>query len=103
MSADQIREIVPWTDPRLKTITRILLVGPAGFGWLTVEGVWGVLDNGDPVAVQVPFETVPRKHYYGAMLDWARREGVYLDGLGVFGGTVVTVLNERRKIPRTRN
>jgi hypothetical protein len=85
--------LVAWTDPYLKRIVRLKLTGPPRFPWLQVAECVGEMESGELVNVQLPFSELPRVNYYGAMLDWARREGVYLRGLGIFNHSSIVVLN----------
>lgn len=98
LSDDQIKKhreasvAVYWNDPRLKKIVRMRFVTDPGFPLLDVSYCYGELKDGTPVRVSLPFSQLPRKNYHGAMLDYARRDNVFLKGLGVFNGSVISIL-----------
>ena len=75
---------VDWADGDLARITRLRLLTEPGFPALDVSYVWGVLNDGTKVLVQVPFDQLPRKGSHRAIVDYAKQDGVYARGLGIF-------------------
>lgn len=82
---------VCWSDPGLKKLIRLRFVSTPKFPFMDVEEVVGRMRDGRLVMVQLPFAQLPRRHYLGALMDYARRDGVYLEGLGIFSGTVISI------------
>jgi hypothetical protein len=77
-------ETVLWSDKRLAQITRLRLVSDPGFPYWDVSYIHGILKDGTPVRVQNPFDQLPKRGLKGAILEQAKRDGVYAKGLGVF-------------------
>lgn len=82
------RPPVDWTEPGLK-VTRLRLLSDPGFPMWDVSYCEGEL-NGQPVRVSLPFDQLPkgkdgkgRGRMIGAILEHARRDGVYARGLGI--------------------
>ena len=80
---DQKREDCYWTEPGLK-ITRLRLVSDPGFPVWDVSYCHGKLADGTLVRVGLPFSQVPKRNRAEFILEWAKREGVYAKGLGIF-------------------
>jgi hypothetical protein len=73
---------VDWTEPGLK-ITRLRLLGDPGYPFLDVSYCYGELD-GKTVKVELPFSQLPKRRYKSAIVEFAKKDGVYAKGLGVF-------------------
>lgn len=80
MSAE---ETVDWTDPRLARITRLRLLSDPGLPWWDVSYAFGQLKTGEAVEVRLPFDQLPKRQTKAAILDHARKAGVYAKGLGI--------------------
>lgn len=78
----KIERSVPWTTPGLR-ITRLRLLTDRDFPAWDVSYCHGFLD-GDPVRVELPFHQLPKRRTRSAILEHAKRDGVYAKGLGVF-------------------
>lgn len=75
---------VQWTDPRLARVTRLRLVSDPGFPFWDVSYCHGILHDGRPCRVDLPFNQLPRKGLRRAIVEHARRDKVYAIGLGIF-------------------
>lgn len=80
---------VYWHDPRLGRITRLRLLSDPGFPWWDVSYCHGELKDGTPCTVTLPFDQLPKtKHGQGgiqrAIIEHAKKDGVYAKGLGIF-------------------
>lgn len=82
---------VKWNSEFLDRILSMRFSAMTNSPTLKFEYAIGVLVDGELVDVAVPFVELPRRNYMGSMLDHARRDNVYLRGLGVFDRTVITV------------
>jgi len=89
---DTTDETLDWTDPDLKEIIRIRLLSDVGFPFWDVSYVLGRTTTGEQVHVRVPFAQLPKKGYLQAMVEHAKRDGVYLKGL-CFGGDIAGVVS----------
>ena len=78
---------VYWNDPSLKSIIRFRLLGEAGFPAWDVSYCHGVLKDGTPVDVDLPFDQLPRRGWKRAVVAYAKKDGVYAAGLGIFANT----------------
>lgn len=76
--------LVAWTDPRLKKVTRLRMVSDPGFPMWDVTYCHGVLKDGTPVRVELPFSQIPKKGMMRFIIGHATRDKVYAKGLGVF-------------------
>lgn len=77
-------EVVSWDDPNLRKITRLRLLSDPGFPAWDVSYCHGQLRDGTRVHVQVPFDQLPKRGMREAIVRYAKRDGVYAKGLGVF-------------------
>jgi hypothetical protein len=77
-------EKVEWNDERLARITRLRLLSDPGFPWWDVSYCHGQLKDGTNVQVDLPFSQLPKRGMRKAILEHAKRDGVYAKGLGVF-------------------
>lgn len=75
---------VYWTDPRLASITRLRLLSDPGYPAWDVSYAHGELKDGTPCTVSLPFDQLPKKEMRHAIIVWAKRDGVYAKGLGIF-------------------
>jgi len=74
--------MVRWTDPNLHRITFIdlqLIMDE----WRVTQ-CEGVLKDGTQVMVSVPFKRLPRYGFRRVIIKYAKHDGVYARGLGVF-------------------
>lgn len=74
---------VDWTDPNLARITRLRFVSDPGYPMWDLSYCIGLLRDGTPCRVQVPFFQVPKQNVTGTILDHARRDRVFAKGLGL--------------------
>lgn len=85
---DAIREggsqTVYWADKDLKKVTRLRLLSDPGFPFWDVSYCYGELKDGTAVRVSLPFHQLPKRGINGAIIEWAKRDGVYAKGLGIF-------------------
>jgi hypothetical protein len=73
--------LVDWTEKGLY-ITRLRLIGDGGI--LDVSYCHGRLADGTLVKVQVPFDRLPLRGHKRVIVEWAKREKVFAQGLGIF-------------------
>lgn len=77
--------LVDWTDPRLAKITRLRFLTDPGYLYYDVSYCHGVLKDGTPVRVQVPFSGWLKKaKWKSEIVEWAKRDGVNAKRLGIF-------------------
>lgn len=83
----KIKETVYWSDPRLAKIVRLRLLSDLGLDFWDVSYCYGVLKDGSPVEVQLPFSQLGRgRRYKGLMpqiVEFAKADKVYAKGLGI--------------------
>jgi len=75
---------VDWTDKRLAKITRLRLLSDPGYPAWDVSYCYGQLKNGANVKVDLPFRQLPKRGVIGTILKYAKKDGVYAKGLGIF-------------------
>lgn len=76
---------VDWTEPQLKTITRLRLLSEPGTPFWDVSYCWGVLKDGTAVRVNLPFDQLSKRQTITAqILYWAKKDHVFAKGLGIF-------------------
>jgi hypothetical protein len=80
----KITRAVLWTEPGLK-VTRLRLLTDDGFPMYDVSYCHGRLPSGEWVDVDLPFSQLPRKGLMKAIVAEAQIDGVYAEGIGVFG------------------
>lgn len=73
-----------WTDPNLAQITRLRLLGDRDYPYLDISYCHGVLKDGTPVRVKVPFHLLTKKRWRSQIVEYAKQDGVYAKGLGIF-------------------
>lgn len=76
-------EPVSWDDDRLDRVTRLRLISDPGFPFWDVSYAWGVLEDGTRVHVLLPFSQLPKGRVSRAIVEHAKRDGVYAKGLGI--------------------
>ena len=88
---------VYWTTEGLK-VTRLRLVSDAGFPAWDVSYCHGVLKDGTPVTVQLPFSQIPKMTYpcpthgygKGYIVSLAKKEKIFAKGLGILDNDVIS-------------
>ena len=80
----KITEKLDWSDPDLKEITRLRLLGDVGNPWLDVSYCHGIDKNNNPVGVQLPFNQIEYRGLNKAIVKHAIRDKVYAKGLKIF-------------------
>lgn len=75
-------ERVPWTTKNLK-ITRFRILSDIGFPLWDVSYCYGDV-NGEKVVVELPFDQLPKRKWKSSIIRYAKRDGVYAKGLGIF-------------------
>ena len=73
---------VEWTHPGLY-ITRLRLLSDPGYQWWDVSYCFGEVD-GRKVTVRLPFADLPKRGMKAAIIEHAKRDGVYAKRLGIF-------------------
>jgi hypothetical protein len=73
-----------WADKRLARIVRLRLLSDPGFPMWDVSYCYGQLHDGTHVRVALPFSQLPKRKMMAALIAYAKADGVYLRGLGVF-------------------
>jgi hypothetical protein len=87
--------LTSWKDPALKRfITLELTLGLDG--WL-VSYCDGELKTGERVLVTLPFKVLPRWGLRRAIVDYAKRDGVYVKGMGLFDVIYTRTTPEKRQ------
>lgn len=77
--------VTDWSDPELARIVRLRLVSDPGFPAWDVSYCWGELKDGTRVRVQLGgVGQLPKAGMRKALVELARRDGVYARGLGLF-------------------
>lgn len=74
-------KVVGWTMPGLR-ITRLRLLSDPGYPNWDVSYCHGELD-GEPVDVQLPFTNLPKRNTMRAIVEHAKRDGVFAKGIGI--------------------
>jgi len=79
-------QTVYWSDPQLKKVTRLRLLSDPGFPFWDVSYCYGELKDGSACRVSLPFHQLPKGKggINRAIIDAAKRDGVYAKGLGIF-------------------
>lgn len=75
---------VEWTDSRIEKILRLRLLGDSGFPMLDVSYMTCQLKDGTICDVHNPFGQLPRRGFRKAIVNAAKRDGVFAKGLGIF-------------------
>jgi hypothetical protein len=74
-------ETVDWSEPGLK-VTRLRLLSDRYCDFWDVSYCDGELD-GQPVRVELPFSQLPKREWKGAIINYAKREGIFAKRLGI--------------------
>lgn len=85
--ADRVR----WDDPGLKTVIRFRLIGDLDYPMLDVSYCHGRMKDGRYVSVVLPFSQLPKRQWKSALVNFARRDGVYAKGLGILDNSSVLI------------
>ena len=80
---DSLEGSVSWKDKDLAKITRLRLLSDPGYPVWDVSYCFGQLRSGASVRVDLPFSQLPKRNVVGAILQYAKRDGVYAKGLGI--------------------
>ena len=76
--------MVPWTDPQLDKVTLLdLTLDITSNAWLVTQ-CEGQLKDGTRVMVKLPFWRLPRYGLRRMITRYAKEDGVYAKGLGIF-------------------
>lgn len=75
---------VSWNDPCLKRIVRLRLISDPGFPYWDVSYCIGEMMDGTSVRVDLPFDQLPRRGFRGKIVEYAKKDGVYAQKLGIF-------------------
>jgi hypothetical protein len=78
----KIERSVPWTTPGLR-ITRLRLLTDRDFPAWDVSYCHGFVGN-EPVNVTLPFHQLPKGNVNATILKYAKAQGIYAKGLGIF-------------------
>ena len=81
----RIVETVDWTSPRLARVTRLRLVSDRDVPYWYVSYCHGVLQDGTPCEVSLPFSELTKRRISREIVAYARKDGVYAKGLGILG------------------
>ena len=77
----KIKREVPWTTKGLR-ITRLRLISDPGFPEWDVSYCHGFIGD-EPVWVILPFGQLPKRGVSRAIVEHAKRDGVYARGIGI--------------------
>ena len=75
-------EMTDWAEPGLY-ITRLRLLSDPGYPFWDVSYCYGRL-HGKDVRVALPFSELPKKNRNQAIVKWAKADGLYAKGTGIF-------------------
>lgn len=73
---------VYWNTKGLK-VTRFRMLSDPGFPVWDVSYCHGIL-NGEYVDVELPFDQLPKRNWKLEVIKYAKLDGVYAKGLGIF-------------------
>jgi len=90
---DTLEGSVYWTDPEIDKIFRLRLLSDPGFPFWDVSYCYAVLKNGTNVRVQLPFHQLSKRSMKADIIEWAKKDGVYAKGLGLFDPMTISKLN----------
>jgi hypothetical protein len=86
--------LLDWTDPQLKRVTRLRLLGDPGLPFLDISYAYGETKDGKPCRVQFPFSQLPYsrngKAMWAVMYSEGTKAGVYVNRL--FAGCDISTL-----------
>lgn len=79
----RIQRTVAWTHPGLR-ITRLRLISDPGFPVWDISYCHGRIGD-EPVSVDLPFTQLPKRGLSRAIVEHAKRDGLYAKRLGILG------------------
>jgi len=79
-----VTETVYWTDKDLVKIIRLRLLSDPYFPAWDISYCHGKLRDGSYVEVELPWGQLPKGKVNKTIVHWAKKEGVYAKGLGIF-------------------
>ena len=77
-----LKRSVDWTEPGLY-VHRLRLLTDRGYPMWDVSYCHGTMPDGTYVRVRLPFHQLPRRGMKRALVEHAKRDGVYARGLGI--------------------
>ena len=80
---DRIQHRLYWDNPKIKEITRLRLISDPGFPMWDVSYCMGVLQDGEPCDVILPFDQLPKRNPKKSIVEFAIADGVYAKKLGI--------------------
>ena len=83
LDAVHSHEPIHWNDERLARITILRLLSDPGFPFWDVSYCHGETKDGKPCPVILPFDQLPKRGRARAIVEEAKRDGVYAKGLGI--------------------
>lgn len=78
---DEIKRSVAWWE--VKKIVRLRLLSDPGFPMWDVSYCTGVMSDGEVVDVMLPFSQLPKRGYKRAIVNYAKKDGIFAKGIGV--------------------
>ncbi len=78
------KQTLDWTDERLHHVTTLRLISDLGLPFWDVSYCHGVDVDNKPCRVQLPFDQLPKRRINTAIVSYAKQDGVYAKGLGIF-------------------
>lgn len=90
---DSLEDTVSWTDPELDRIFRLRLLSDPGFPMWDVSYCYGTLKDGRNVRVQLPFHQLRKGSVNADIIEFAKRDGVFAKGLGLFDPMTISKLS----------
>ena len=76
--------VVDWRDRDLKRITILRLISDPGFPMWDVSYCHGERQDGTLCRVHLPFHQLEKRRWKSEIVAWAREDGVWAKGLGIF-------------------
>jgi hypothetical protein len=83
---------VDLVDERLARITRLRLISDRGFPMWDLSYCYGVLTDGTPVRVRLPWHQFSKRNLKGDLIAMCRESGVYGKRLGLLDNEVLSLL-----------
>lgn len=81
--AEPIEETLQWNDKRLAYVSRLRLLSDPGFPFWDVSYCHGYTTDKKKVRVALPFSQLPKRNMKKAIIDYAKKDGVYAKGIGI--------------------
>ena len=79
----RIKRTLPWDSAELVRVERLRLISDPGFPMWDVSYCHGVMRDGEPCDVQLPFDQLPKNKPLRRIVEYAKEDGVYARGLGI--------------------